>query len=324
MINLHCTPDPSYFQISEVIMRSQPTAPPPPPPMPNWLSVRCRSAVCPPNPHRSTPGCQGCENVHCKSRPSTDPCANPFCSALKSQFCGGAGDINTWLNTEVVNTFWSFKLGQGGFGAVYKCLNLCTGREVAVKITPGNTVYAQRESALWQAMSSNHQNLVKLYDVHDVGRYKYFIMEYCPDGDLNNFMTPRQVDLRSVLGYVHGIAKGLLYLHQHQLLHRDIKPENILVKNFGNGNYIMKLSDFGLMRFVSCSDNIFSNVPSQTVALAVTMGVGTPLWWAPEVTSGNTYSLAADIWPFGLVILAMLTHQAGQPLLPGTWIFGIL
>ena len=85
-----------------------------------------------------------------------------------------------------------------------------------------------------------------------------------------------------------GTASGLLYLHSVGIVHRDVKPGNILVDA---KNKIAKVADYGVSRVIDAT---------QTMTL-----VGTPLYQAPEISRGERYGFAADVYSFALTMYAV-------------------
>ena len=139
----------------------------------------------------------------------------------------------------------------------------------------------------------HHQHLVRLYGgVWNEGADKLcIVLEFCANGSLKSFLKGSKsswAGLRRSLAV--GTAKGLAYLHHElaePLIHRDIKPDNILV----GGDVVAKLADFGeSTRFDTQAAK--RNSASGDDALTMTM-VGTKLYCAPEVITGQRYNESA-------------------------------
>ena len=105
-----------------------------------------------------------------------------------------------------------------------------------------------------------------------------------------------------------GVAAGLCYMHERDLIHRDMKPDNILLDE----NMFPMISDFGLSRVL----------PSVEIDLA--QGVETPLYMAPEVASGR-YTTSADVYSYGLILYKLFTLEdpwpEGVPRTASIWSF---
>ena len=151
---------------------------------------------------------------------------------------------------EMTNSF-KVKLGQGGFGAVYKG-QLATGCPVAVKLL--NASKGHGEDFINEVASisrTSHVNVVTLFGFCLEGHHKALIYEYMTNGSLDKFIYKRGIETIASLSWENlyqisvGIARGLEYLHRGcntRILHFDIKPHNILLDE----NLCPKISDFGL------------------------------------------------------------------------------
>lgn len=98
--------------------------------------------------------------------------------------------------------------------------------------------------------------------------------------------------------FVRQILQGLNYLHEREIIHRDIKGGNILVDNKGG----IKISDFGISKKVE--DNLLSGARVNRPSLQ-----GSVFWMAPEVVKQTSYTLKADIWSVGCLVVEMLTGE---------------
>ena len=205
-------------------------------------------------------------------------------------------------------------LGQGGFAKVWKAKTVGENKDVAVKEVQedGRTVkFIEREKALMKAC--NHRNVITFYDAISEDSVMHFILELCYHGNLNNFFKGQKhrVSFEQCLQYMENIASGVEHLHSHRICHRDLKPCNILVQCDGDGQANMKVADLGLARSLSGSSSPAS----------LTAKVGTAGWQAPEMprssnSNSNKYDLPVDIFPLGLLFLAMLRHLVGKGLEP--------
>ncbi|RDY03968.1 G-type lectin S-receptor-like serine/threonine-protein kinase SD1-1, partial [Mucuna pruriens] len=151
------------------------------------------------------------------------------------------------------------KLGEGGFGPVYKG-TLIDGQEVAVKrhskMSDQGLEEFKNEVVLIAKLQ--HRNLVKLLGCCIQGEEKLLIYEYLPNKSLDFFIFD---EVRSKFLAWHqrfhiigGIARGLIYLHQDsrlRIIHRDLKTSNILLDAHMNPN----ISDFGLARTFGSDQN---------------------------------------------------------------------
>ncbi|KAL0331027.1 UNVERIFIED_CONTAM: G-type lectin S-receptor-like serine/threonine-protein kinase [Sesamum angustifolium] len=151
------------------------------------------------------------------------------------------------------NNFSSdYKLGQGGFGPVYKG-KTSEGHDIAVKLLSRQSGQGLLEfkTELILISKLQHVNLVKLLGFCVHGDDKMIIYDYMPNKSLDFFLfSPserEQLNWQRRFNIIEGIAQGLLYLHKYsrlRIIHRDLKPSNILLDKDMNP----KISDFGLAR----------------------------------------------------------------------------
>ncbi|KAI3897733.1 hypothetical protein MKW92_043860 [Papaver armeniacum] len=192
------------------------------------------------------------------------------------------------------------KLGEGGFGPVYKG-KLLNGQEIAVKRLSTNSGQGIKEFKNEVVLISKlqHRNLVKLLGCCVEGEENMLIYEYMPKGSLDAFLfDPRkkaQLDWEKRFNIIGGIARGLLYLHRDsrlRVIHRDLKVSSILL----NENMNPKISDFGMARIFG-SDQIIAN----TNRVAGTFG-----YMSPEYIMRGTFSEKSDVFSFGVLILEIV------------------
>ncbi|XP_050256645.1 LEAF RUST 10 DISEASE-RESISTANCE LOCUS RECEPTOR-LIKE PROTEIN KINASE-like 2.4 [Quercus robur] len=195
------------------------------------------------------------------------------------------------------------KLGQGGFGGVYKG-KLLDGRPVAVKVlneSKGNGEEFINEVA--SISRTSHVNIVTLVGFCLEGQKRALIYEFMPNGSLEKFIQDGNLEKTSShLGWEKlfqiaiGIARGLEYLHRGcntRILHFDIKPHNILLDE----DFCPKISDFGLAKLCIRNESNISMTGTR----------GTIGYIAPEVFSRNFGGVShkSDVYSYGMMILEM-------------------
>ncbi|KAF7027627.1 hypothetical protein CFC21_039658 [Triticum aestivum] len=192
------------------------------------------------------------------------------------------------------------KLGEGGFGSVFK--GQFGDERIAVKRLDRAGQGKREFSAEVQTIGSiHHINLVRLIGFCAEKSHRLLVYEYMPKGSLDRWIYCRHdkvasLDWSTRCKIITHIAKGLSYLHEEcakRIAHLDVKPQNILLDDDFNA----KLSDFGLCKLI---DRDMSQV--------VTRMRGTPGYLAPEwLTSQITEK--ADIYSFGVVVMEIVSGR---------------
>ncbi|RZC67350.1 hypothetical protein C5167_011038 [Papaver somniferum] len=195
------------------------------------------------------------------------------------------------------------KLGEGGFGAVYKG-TLEDRQEIAVKRLSENSCRIEQEfrNEVILVAKLQHRNLVRLLGFCLAGEEKLLIYEFMPNASLDQFIfdpiKSTYLDWERRYKIIEGIAKGLLYLHEEsrlKIIHRDLKASNILLDTDMNP----KIADFGTARLF---------VVDQTHA-STNRIVGTHGYMAPEYILHGQFSAKSDVYSFGVLILEILSGQ---------------
>lgn len=195
------------------------------------------------------------------------------------------------------------KLGEGGFGAVYKGYLHDTEMAVAVKKISKGSKQGRKEYVTEVKVISQlrHRNLVQLIGwCHDKGEF-LLVYEFMPNGSLDYHLFGKiKSPLTWALRYkiTLGLASALLYLHEEWeqcVVHRDIKPNNIML----DSNFNVKLGDFGLARLM---DHELG--PQSASGLAGTLG-----YMAPEYIRTGKASKESDVYSFGMVVLEIATGR---------------
>jgi len=205
------------------------------------------------------------------------------------------------------------KLGEGGFGSVYKG-QLPSGIEVAVKRLAAHSRQGLVEfkNEIQLIAKLQHTNLVNLRGCCIEGQENLLIYEYMPNKSLDSFIfdvkRAEVLDWNRRINIIEGITQGLLYLHKHsrlRVIHRDLKASNILLDNDMNS----KISDFGLAR-------IYDSTDTQGNTKRV---VGTYGYMAPEYASEGCFSTKSDVFSYGVMLLEIISgkrnsgfHQCGD------------
>ena len=183
-------------------------------------------------------------------------------------------------------------VGSGGFGEVYYAVS-DAGKEVALKLIRRNLDTELR--GMRQCLNLKHPNLLSLYDIRrDQSGDTWVVMEYMSGRSLESEMAdhPQGLAPQEALKWFRGIAAGVACLHDHGIVHRDLKPGNIFCDEGA-----VKVGDYGLSKFISCSRRS-----------GHTESIGTVHYMAPEVAHGR-YGKELDIYALGAVLYELLTGR---------------
>uniref|UniRef100_A0A665VND6 Tyrosine-protein kinase n=1 Tax=Echeneis naucrates TaxID=173247 RepID=A0A665VND6_ECHNA len=198
------------------------------------------------------------------------------------------------------------QLGKGNFGSVEMCrydpLQDSTGEVVAVKKLQHSTAEHLRdfEREIEILKSLHHENIVKYRGVcYSAGRRNLrLIMEYLPFGSLRDYLIKHKdhFDSKKLLHYATQICKGMHYLGTKRYIHRDLATRNILVES----EMRVKIGDFGLTKVLP-QDKEYYTVREP--------GESPIFWYAPESLTESKFSVASDVWSFGVVLYELFTYS---------------
>ncbi|URE05929.1 hypothetical protein MUK42_21546 [Musa troglodytarum] len=194
------------------------------------------------------------------------------------------------------------KLGEGGFGDVYKG-TLKNGKTVAVKrlaIAQTRRAKADFQSEVKLISNVHHRNLVRLLGCSSKGQDLLLVYEYMANSSLNKFIFGDRhgfLNWKQRFNIIVGMARGLAYLHQEFhvcIIHRDIKSSNILLDD----DFQPRIADFGLARLL----------PEDKSHLS-TKFAGTLGYTAPEYAIHGQLSEKVDTYSFGVVVLEIISGR---------------
>ena len=200
------------------------------------------------------------------------------------------------------------KIGEGGFGAVFRGKQIATGREVALKILHPHNVHDETIVARFRREA---EACSKLRDQHTVTTYDF---DETPDGILYLAMellrgralhhlqkSDGPLAPTRVLRIMDQVAASLSEAHANGIVHRDMKPENVFIESRGGEDHV-KVLDFGIAKVMSDDHQ----VPALT---AVGQTLGTLEFMSPEQLRGQKLDGRSDIYALGMMAYEMLTGK---------------
>jgi len=198
------------------------------------------------------------------------------------------------------------KLGEGGMGLLYACIDTVLSREVAVKLIQrtlaAEPLIAERlmREAMLAAQLRRH-----VAQVFDCGMLEsgepYIVMELLSGRDMYGVLretgplTPQELSAAMLQ-----VCEGLAEAHDKGIVHRDLKPENLFCSTDADGSSVIKILDFGVSKQISGRRMRAQTNPSESV--------GSPQYMSPEqITSPSEVDARTDIWSLGVVMYELLT-----------------
>ncbi len=191
------------------------------------------------------------------------------------------------------------KIGEGGFGVVYKGKDPFIKRLVAVKTCSSENADIQKRFFREAEIAGNlhHTNVVTIHDFGIEGTTPYLVQEFLSGDDLDVVIkkSKEPIPLSIKVRYLRGIAEGLNYAHAQGVIHRDIKPANIRILD----NDRVKVMDFGIAKL--------KDQESQLTQTGMTLG--TVAYLSPEQLRGQDVDYRADIFSYGILAYELISGQ---------------
>jgi serine/threonine protein kinase len=190
------------------------------------------------------------------------------------------------------------KIGEGGFGTVFKGFDPHIRRFVAIKACTSEEQDVRDRFAHEAQIAGNlqHRHIVTVYDYGLQDEVPYLVQEYLSGEDLDRKIKRKDViPLPEKLLYLVHVARGLEYAHSRGVIHRDIKPANIRILEDGSA----RIMDFGIAKLAN-----------QDTGLTQTgMTLGTAAYLAPEQIKGQAVGPGTDIFSWGVTAWELLSYQ---------------
>jgi tetratricopeptide (TPR) repeat protein/predicted Ser/Thr protein kinase len=199
-------------------------------------------------------------------------------------------------------------IGEGGMGVVYRARQQGANRIVALKVVrlerPGGLLGKKRAKAVERfrteaqaAARLEHENIVPVYDVGQVGDQLYFAMRFVEGRSLKELVAEQPLENHQAAKFLVGAAEGIAEAHRNGILHRDMKPHNIMVDE---RNDRAMVADFGIAKFLQSDDELTRSGEI----------LGTPSYMPPEQISNSAQATpASDVYSLGATLYHLLTGR---------------
>jgi serine/threonine-protein kinase len=222
-----------------------------------------------------------------------------------------------YIDTVLNNRFKvEAKIGEGGFGAVYKGTQLATGRKVALKLLHPEMT---KDENLVARFRREGMVLCNLRDAHTITTYDF---DQTPDGTLyiamellegkslhHVFHEQAPLEWKRVFKILTEMCSSLAEAHAQGIVHRDLKPENIYLESRPGNPEFVKILDFGIAK-VMRGDSIDPQSPQLT---ATGQTLGTLEYMSPEQLMGKQLDGRSDVYALGVVAYEMITGKLPFP-----------
>jgi eukaryotic-like serine/threonine-protein kinase len=221
----------------------------------------------------------------------------------------GADDRDLAAGDKVGEYEIEAKIGEGGFGTVFRAQHPLIGKLVAIKVL-ARQYSAQPEMVsrfVAEARAVNqirHRHIIDIFAFGQLpdGRH-YYVMELLDGEALDEHLAAvGRIPLGEAIPILRAIARALDAAHGKGIAHRDLKPENVFLAREADGSVFPKLLDFGIAKLLSAGD--VSKHKTRTGS-----PLGTPLYMSPEQCRGRDVDHRTDIYAFGVVAFKLLTGK---------------
>jgi serine/threonine-protein kinase len=200
------------------------------------------------------------------------------------------------------------KIGEGGFGAVYRAVHPLIGKAAAVKVLnkqySSNPQMVSRFVAEARAVNQiKNRNIIDIFSFGALpdGR-QYYVMELLDGKTLDAYLKGKgRLSPEEAIPLLRGIARALDAAHAAGIAHRDLKPENVFLVFDDDGAVFPKLLDFGIAKLLG--DSITGHKTRTGTPM------GTPHYMSPEQCRGRNVDARTDVYSFGVMLFEMLTGK---------------
>ena len=205
------------------------------------------------------------------------------------------------MKNEIKDYIIEKEIGQGTYGFVYKATKKNDKKDYAIKQIPIRNVpenykeQFKKEAEILSQIESKY--VVKYYESFEEDNKLYIVMEYCPKGDLNDFIEnekkkKKKLNEDLILKLFIKITLGLADLHKKKILHRDLKTLNIFLTK----DLDIRVGDLGVAKILN--DTYYARTY-----------IGTPYYLSPEICQDKPYNEKSDVWALGCILYELCTYS---------------
>lgn len=200
-------------------------------------------------------------------------------------------------------------LGEGGMAVVYRANRLRIGDDVAVKILRSEVMrdlvtQARFEREAQAAARIKHPNIVTIHDFGTSSEgFTYLIMELLTGPTLEmELRNHGQFSIERAVTILASVCKAISAAHREGIIHRDLKPSNILLHRFNDGQELVKVVDFGIVKMRSTRT-------AESRLTQVNNLLGTPHYMSPEQCLSRELDVRSDVYTIGVIAYELLVGR---------------